>query len=110
MGGGGRRTEGRGAGTGQGRGGAVLDGDRAATLAAEGQDVVLVRPTTSPMDLRGMLAATAVLTARGGATSHAAVVSRALDKPCVVGAAQVEGRPDERFFVIDCLAYPQRTD
>ena len=48
--------------------------------------MVLVRPTTSPQDLRGMLAANAIVTARGGATSHAAVVSRALDKPCVVAA------------------------
>jgi pyruvate,orthophosphate dikinase len=95
---------------GHGSGAAILDADRAATLAHEGQDVVLVRPTTSPQDLRGMLAATAVLTARGGATSHAAVVSRALDKPCVVGASEVDVRPDERVFVIDGVSYPEGTE
>ncbi len=95
---------------GHGSGVAVLDADRAADLAAEGTDVVLLRPTTSPQDLRGMLAATAVVTARGGATSHAAVVSRALDKPCVVGAKDVDVRPDERIFVIDGTEYPEGTE
>ncbi|HEY3605573.1 MAG TPA: pyruvate, phosphate dikinase [Sporichthyaceae bacterium] len=95
---------------GHGSGQAVLDADRAATLANEGHDVVLVRPTTSPQDLRGMLAATAVLTARGGATSHAAVVSRALDKPCVVGASDIDVRPDEQIFLIDGVTYPEGTE
>jgi pyruvate,orthophosphate dikinase len=99
-----------GASPGHGSGAAILDADRAATLANEGSDVVLVRPTTSPQDLRGMLAATAVLTARGGATSHAAVVSRALDKPCVVGASQVDVRPDEQIFLIDGVSYPEGTE
>jgi pyruvate,orthophosphate dikinase len=94
---------------GHGSGAAVLDADRAAALAAEGADVVLVRPTTSPQDLRGMLAATAVVTARGGATSHAAVVSRALDKPCVVGAAAIDVRPDEKIFVINGTEYAEGT-
>jgi pyruvate,orthophosphate dikinase len=95
---------------GHGSGAAVLDADRAAELAADGHDVVLVRPTTSPQDLRGMLAATAVVTARGGATSHAAVVSRALDKPCVVGAARVEVRPDEKVFTIEGIDYAEGTE
>ncbi|MGQ0464333.1 MAG: pyruvate, phosphate dikinase [Sporichthyaceae bacterium] len=95
---------------GHGSGVAVLDADRAADLTAEGTDVVLLRPTTSPQDLRGMLAATAVVTARGGATSHAAVVSRALDKPCVVGAKAVEVRPDERVFVVGGTSYPEGTE
>jgi pyruvate,orthophosphate dikinase len=103
-------TTGIAASPGHGSGAAVLDADRAATLAAEGQDVVLVRPTTSPQDLRGMLAATAVVTARGGATSHAAVVSRALDKPCVVGAAAIDVRPDEKLFVIDGIEYAEGTE
>ncbi len=85
---------------GHGSGRAVLDADRAGVLAANGDPVILLRPTTSPQDLRGMLAAQAVVTARGGATSHAAVVSRALDKPCVVGCDQLEVRPDERIFLI----------
>ncbi|HZE67259.1 MAG TPA: pyruvate, phosphate dikinase [Sporichthyaceae bacterium] len=103
-------TTGIAASPGHGSGQAVLDADRAATLATEGHDVVLVRPTTSPQDLRGMLAATAVLTARGGATSHAAVVSRALDKPCVVGASEVDVRPDEQVFIIDGVSYPEGTE
>ncbi|MGQ0846926.1 MAG: PEP/pyruvate-binding domain-containing protein [Sporichthyaceae bacterium] len=92
---------------GHGSGVAVLDADRAAERTAEGVDVVLLRPTTSPQDLRGMLAATAVVTARGGATSHAAVVSRALDKPCVVGVKEVDVRPDERVFLVGDVGYPE---
>src|SRR5258708_25043686 len=64
---------------------AVLDSDRAADLAATGERVLLLRPTTSPQDIRGMLSGQGIVTAKGGALSHAAVVSRALDKPCVVG-------------------------
>jgi pyruvate,orthophosphate dikinase len=64
---------------------AVSDPDEADALAAEGQDVVLVRPTTSPEDVAGMIAARAVVTELGGATSHAAVVTRALGRPSVVG-------------------------
>lgn len=79
----------------------ALDADRAIEQAAGGACVILLRPTTSPQDLRGMLAAAAVVTARGGATSHAAVVSRALDKPCVVGCEDIEVRPDERAFFVD---------
>ena len=78
-------TSGIGASPGHALGIAVLDADRAATIAASGEKVVLIRPTTSPQDIRGMLASQAIVTARGGALSHAAVVSRALDVPCVVG-------------------------
>lgn len=71
------------AGVGIGR--VVDDPDQAISLAAEGIAVILARPTTSPEDLGGMLAARAVVTDEGGSTSHAAVVSRALGLPCVVG-------------------------
>lgn len=70
---------------GVGVGRAVSDPEEAERLASEGQDVVLVRETTSPEDVHGMLAARAVVTAAGGGTSHAAVVGRALGIPCVVG-------------------------
>ncbi|WP_434581976.1 pyruvate, phosphate dikinase [Carbonactinospora thermoautotrophica] len=93
-------ARGIGASPGHGSGVAVLDADRAAQLAATGTPVVLVRPTTSPQDLRGMLVAEAIVTARGGATSHAAVVSRALDKPCVVGCETIDVRPDEGVFFV----------
>jgi pyruvate,orthophosphate dikinase len=66
---------------------AVFDADRAAALAAQGEKVVLVRIETSPDDFHGMAAAQGVLTARGGATSHAAVVARQIGKPCVAGCA-----------------------
>lgn len=63
----------------------VADSDEAETLAAKGESVILARPTTSPNDLHGMIAARAILTEQGGSTSHAAVVGRALGRPCVVG-------------------------
>ncbi len=66
---------------------AVFDADRAFELAGKGQKVVLVRIETSPDDFHGMAAAQGVLTARGGATSHAAVVARQIGKPCVAGCA-----------------------
>ena len=56
--------------------------------AMEEPGAVLVRPSTSPEDIQGMIAAVAVVTEQGGATSHAAVVSRALDTPCVVGCGE----------------------
>jgi pyruvate,orthophosphate dikinase len=67
---------------------AVGDPDEAERRAALGEDIILVRATTSPDDIHGMIAARGIITAHGGATSHAAVVSRALGRPCVVGAGQ----------------------
>jgi pyruvate,orthophosphate dikinase len=66
--------------------GVVVD-DPDAAKEAEGE-VVLARPTTSPEDVRGMIAAVGVVTERGGATSHAAVVTRALGRPSVVGVGE----------------------
>ncbi|RBO93737.1 pyruvate, phosphate dikinase [Nocardia puris] len=63
----------------------VTDSDEAERRAAAGEPVILARPTTSPDDLHGMIAARAVVTELGGATSHAALVSRELGRPCVVG-------------------------
>jgi pyruvate,orthophosphate dikinase len=65
---------------------AVFDPDRAVEAKAAGHPVILVRIETSPDDVHGMLAARGVLTARGGATSHAAVVARSMGLPCVAGA------------------------
>ncbi|HSK19005.1 MAG TPA: pyruvate, phosphate dikinase [Longimicrobiales bacterium] len=65
----------------------VFDPDTAAARAAEGEQVILVREETSPDDFHGMVAARAVVTARGGMTSHAAVVARGMGKCCVVGAS-----------------------
>jgi pyruvate,orthophosphate dikinase len=75
-----------GAATGQ----AIFDPDRAEEAKAAGHPVILVRIETSPDDVHGMLAARGVLTARGGATSHAAVVARSMGLPCVAGAESLQ--------------------
>ncbi len=79
-----------GAATGQ----AVFDADTAEEWGKGGKAVVLVRVETTPDDVHGMIAARGVLTAKGGATSHAAVVARGMGKPCVTGcdALQVDRR------------------
>jgi pyruvate,orthophosphate dikinase len=64
----------------------VLDADTAEQLAGRGEKVILVRVETSPEDIHGMHAAQGILTARGGMTSHAAVVARGMGRPCVSGA------------------------
>ncbi|MBO0764910.1 MAG: pyruvate, phosphate dikinase [Hyphomicrobiaceae bacterium] len=64
----------------------VFDADEAQALKAQGKDVILVRIETSPEDIHGMHAAAGILTARGGMTSHAAVVARGMGRPCVCGA------------------------
>ena len=68
---------------------AVFDPATAQQWAAEGKDVILVRRETNPDDLGGMIAAVGVLTARGGKTSHAAVVARGMGRTCVVGAEEL---------------------
>ncbi|WP_421838698.1 pyruvate, phosphate dikinase [Novosphingobium sp.] len=65
----------------------VFDADSAEHRAQMGEDVILVRVETSPEDIHGMHAAKGVLTARGGMTSHAAVVARGMGRPCVSGAS-----------------------
>jgi len=78
-------ARGEGASPGIASGVVVLEADTAEARAKSGDHVVLARATTSPNDLHGMIAAKATITERGGTTSHAAVVARALGKPCVVG-------------------------
>ena len=67
----------------------VFDADTAERAAADGQSVILVRTETSPEDIHGMHAAKGILTARGGMTSHAAVVARGMGRPCVSGAGGI---------------------
>ena len=67
----------------------VLDADTAEKRAEMGEAVILVRVETSPEDIHGMHAAKGILTARGGMTSHAAVVARGMGRPCVSGASAV---------------------
>ena len=78
----------------------VLDADTAESWAGKGEKVILVRVETSPEDIHGMHAAQGVLTARGGMTSHAAVVARGMGRPCVSGASAVSINLAARTLVI----------
>jgi pyruvate,orthophosphate dikinase len=79
---------------------AVFSADDAEAYAARNEAVILVRIETSPEDLHGMKAAKGILTARGGATSHAAVVARGMGRPCVAGCAALHVGYDEGFMTI----------
>ncbi|HET9510995.1 MAG TPA: pyruvate, phosphate dikinase, partial [Sphingomonas sp.] len=79
-------TKGLPASPGAASGKVVFTADAAESAAKDGQDVILVRVETSPEDIHGMHAAKGILTARGGMTSHAAVVARGMGRPCVSGA------------------------
>jgi pyruvate,orthophosphate dikinase len=68
---------------------AVFDADDAVAWVGRGEKVILVRTETSPDDFHGMAVAEGIITARGGATSHAAVVARQIGKPCVAGCAEL---------------------
>jgi len=78
------------AGPGAASGKIYLNADRAVAAAERGEKVLLVRIETSPEDLRGMIAAEGILTARGGVSSHAALVARQMGKVCICGAAALE--------------------
>jgi pyruvate, orthophosphate dikinase len=99
---------------------AYSDVDEALDAADEGEDVILVRTATSPDDVQGMLAARGIVTEIGGATSHAAVVSREIGRPAVVGCGAgvvaalvgklitVDGSEGEvREGVLDCTAWSE---
>ncbi|MHB1316982.1 MAG: putative PEP-binding protein, partial [Anaerolineae bacterium] len=79
-------------------GAAIFDSDRAMEHAEKGEAVILVRPETSPDDVGGMLMSKGVLTQHGGATSHAAVVARGNNMPCVVGCEEISIDPENRRF------------
>ena len=78
------------AGPGAASGKIYLNADRAAAAAERGEKVLLVRNETSPEDLRGMIAAEGILTARGGVSSHAALVARQMGKVCICGASALQ--------------------
>ena len=78
------------AGPGAASGQIYLNADRAAAAAESGKRVLLVRTETSPEDLRGMIAADGILTAKGGVSSHAALVARQMGKVCICGASAVQ--------------------
>jgi pyruvate,orthophosphate dikinase len=78
------------AGPGAASGKMYLNADRAAAAAAKGEKVLLVRNETTPEDLRGMIASEGILTAKGGVSSHAALVARQMGKVCVCGAGALQ--------------------
>jgi pyruvate,orthophosphate dikinase len=80
---------------------AVFDADTAEAWGKEGKPVILVRPETNPDDVHGMLHARGILTSRGGATSHAAVVARGLGVPCVAGTEAIRVDPDAKRLEAD---------
>ena len=88
------------AGPGAASGVIYLNADRAAAAAEKGADVLLVRNETSPEDLRGMIAAVGILTAKGGVSSHAALVARQMGKVCICGASAVDIDYDKKTVTI----------
>jgi len=77
---------------------AAFTAERAKEWATQGEDVILVRPETNPDDVPGMLVSKGVLTQKGGATSHAAVVARGNNLPCVAGCGEISVDTNRRMF------------
>src|SRR3954453_8369581 len=95
------------AGPGAASGKIYLNAERAVTAAEKGEKVLLVRVETSPEDLRGMIAAEGILTARGGVSSHAALVARQMGKGWVCGAAAIEVDYQARTVSVDGHTYKE---
>jgi pyruvate,orthophosphate dikinase len=93
-------TKGLPAGPGGAAGQVVFSANDAVAWAKEGKKVILVRDETNPEDIEGMRAAQAILTARGGMTSHAALVARGWGKCCIVGAGSIKLNYDEKYFTV----------
>ncbi|HTY71672.1 MAG TPA: pyruvate, phosphate dikinase [Actinomycetes bacterium] len=91
-----RLTTGMAASPGAASGRIVFDSATAVAWVKRGEQVLLVRRETNPDDLEGMIAAAGILTARGGKTSHAAVVARGMGKTCVCGAEELDVDPVDR--------------
>jgi pyruvate,orthophosphate dikinase len=88
------------AGPGAATGKIYFNADRAVQAAEKGEKVLLVRVETSPEDLRGMIAAEGILTARGGVSSHAALVARQMGKVCVCGASALQVDYDKKTVTV----------
>jgi pyruvate, orthophosphate dikinase len=95
------------AGPGAASGKMYLNADRADAAAAKGEKVLLVRNETSPEDLRGMIASEGILTAKGGVSSHAALVARQMGKVCVCGAAALQIDYTARTMTVDGVTYKE---
>ena len=93
------------AGPGAATGRIYFNADRAVAAAEKGEKVLLVRIETSPEDLRGMIAAEGILTARGGVSSHAALVARQMGKVCVCGAAALQIDYDKKTVTVSGATY-----
>jgi pyruvate,orthophosphate dikinase len=89
------------AGPGAASGKIYFNADRAVEAASKGDKVLLVRVETSPEDLRGMIAAEGILTARGGVSSHAALVARQMGKVCVCGASALQVDYHAKTLTVD---------
>ncbi len=89
------------AGPGGATGQVVFSANDAVAWAKEGKKVILVRDETNPEDIEGMRAAQAILTARGGMTSHAALVARGWGKCCIVGAGGIKINYEDKSFTVD---------
>jgi len=79
----------------------VFDPETAVEMNEKKEKVILVRDETSPEDIHGMAAAEGILTARGGMTSHAAIVGRSMGKPCVVGCEELSLDEEKRRFSVN---------
>ena len=95
------------AGPGAATGKIYFNADRAVVAAEKGEKVLLVRVETSPEDLRGMIAAEGILTARGGVSSHAALVARQMGKVCVCGAAALQVDYDKKTVTVSGATYKE---
>ncbi|HTD67323.1 MAG TPA: pyruvate, phosphate dikinase, partial [Candidatus Limnocylindria bacterium] len=95
------------AGPGAAAGQIYLNADRAVVAADKGEKVLLVRIETSPEDLRGMIAAEGILTARGGVSSHAALVARQMGKVCICGASALEINYDAKTVTVNGQTYKE---
>jgi pyruvate,orthophosphate dikinase len=95
------------AGPGAASGKIYFNADRSVEAAARGEKVLLVRNETSPEDLRGMIAAEGILTAKGGVSSHAALVARQMGKVCVCGASELQIDYGTKIMTVDGQAYKE---
>jgi len=95
------------AGPGAACGKIYLNADRVVEAAGRGEKVLLVRNETSPEDLRGMIAAEGILTAKGGVSSHAALVARQMGKVCVCGAAALQIDYAAKTVTVDGSTYKE---
>ncbi|CCQ96084.1 Pyruvate, phosphate dikinase [[Clostridium] ultunense Esp] len=85
----------------------VFDADEAEEMAKQGMKVILVRPETTPEDIHGIVASQAVVTSRGGMTSHAAVVARGMGKPCIAGCEEMKIDLNKKEFQVGSIVVKQ---